>query len=416
MTIQDKLAPGDTHHYVLRILAGQTLVVELPGLLGWAALAVRGADGTVLLSDRVGAVSWSGEVPRTQDYLVDVKSLTAAPTSYMLDVTIPPIYMPQATVVQFPPGGTSATVQGTLVPGAVDHYVLRVLAGQTLVLASAPGLQGMLALTVAGADGFVLLPESAAQASWRGQVPTTQDYYVDVRSIAGATFGYALQISVPALATPQPQPRRISFPAGGTSATVSGTLAPFSTDSYVLTVLAGQTLNVDVPGLQGKVLLVIWGADGSVLLTDHAIASSFSGVVPSTQDYFIDVRTSTTPVAYTMHVSVPPLSAPEPLPERITFQAGAISATVRGTLAANASARYILKAQAGQTLNAEASTTLGQVILIIWGADGTVLLTDHAGSHSFGGPLPITQDYYIAVRAVGAGPARYSLLVTIPPR
>ena len=60
--------------------------------------------------------------------------------------------------------------------------------------------------------------------------------------------------------------------------------------------------------------------------------------------------------------------------------------------------------------------TQGQVLLIIFGADGNVLISDHAGATNWRGKLPTTQDYNIDVRAYGNAPATYNLVVTIPPK
>jgi hypothetical protein len=43
----------------------------------------------VLISDHASAMSWTGPLPKTQDYYIDVKPETGA-VSYTLQVTIPP--------------------------------------------------------------------------------------------------------------------------------------------------------------------------------------------------------------------------------------------------------------------------------------------------------------------------------------
>lgn len=60
-------------------------------------------------------------------------------------------------------------------------------------------------------------------------------------------------------------------------------------------------------------------------------------------------------------------------------------------------------------------TGAGRAILVIWGADGTVLMSDHAEAMQFNGPLPMAQDYNIHVRAGPDGPAVYKMRVTLPP-
>ncbi len=78
--------------------------------------------------------------------------------------------------------------------------------------------------------------------------------------------------------------------------------------------------------------------------------------------------------------------------------------------------RYVLRALAGQTMTVNTSASQGQVILIIFGADGNVLISDHAGATTWNGVLPSTQDYIIDVRSVGDVTSSYSLQVTIPPK
>jgi hypothetical protein len=51
---------------------------------------IWGEDGTVLISDHADALSWVGQLQMTQDYFIDVKSVSAAPVAYTLEVVIPP--------------------------------------------------------------------------------------------------------------------------------------------------------------------------------------------------------------------------------------------------------------------------------------------------------------------------------------
>jgi hypothetical protein len=62
------------------------------------------------------------------------------------------------------------------------------------------------------------------------------------------------------------------------------------------------------------------------------------------------------------------------------------------------------------------SSSQGPVILIIYGADGNVLMSDHAGASTWRGTLPTTQDYYIDTRSVGSSVVPFTLQVTIPPK
>lgn len=224
----------------------------------------------------------------------------------------------------------------------------------------------------------------------------------------------------PSFAPPAPVAKRIVFATGATSTMVQGSVAAGGLDRWVIRVLGGQTMNVTVTPASGSVVLIVYGADGSVLQSDHAGASAFSGIVPSTQDYILDVRGPVSiATTYTLQVVIPPLSreAPTLVPKRISFAPGATSATVQSHLPAGQIERWVLRALAGQTMTVNTSATQGAVILIIWGGqDGVVLISDHAGATSWSGKLPTTEDYYIDVRSLGITTANYWLQVTIPPK
>jgi hypothetical protein len=101
---------------------------------------------------------------------------------------------------------------------------------------------------------------------------------------------------------------------------------------------------------------------------------------------------------------------------RIQFQPGGTTATVQGKTATPGDDRFAVRAQAGQTMSLSVTATQGPVILIVYGADGNVLMSDHAGASTFRGTLPTTQDYYVDTRSVGSDVVPFSLQVTIPPK
>lgn len=205
---------------------------------------------------------------------------------------------------------------------------------------------------------------------------------------------------------------QISFAPGSTTATVTGSLPASGSDRYVLRAFAGQTMNVDLSFIEGRAILVVWGADGTVLLTDHAEVSSFQRVLPTTQDYFIKVEgRSDGSTTYSMTISIPSIGTGA---ERIEFASGSTSATVTGQLNASDADQYVLYALAGKTMSVDTTCTDGRAILEVWGQDGTVLLTDHAEVSSFQGALPATQDYYILVRGRPEGNTTYSMIVSLP--
>lgn len=111
-----------------------------------------------------------------------------------------------------------------------------------------------------------------------------------------------------------------------------------------------------------------------------------------------------------------PVINDQPSARRIQFTPGSSSATLWGSLSPNGIDTYVLTALAGQTMTVEVSPASGQALLSISGANGEVLKSAGAGSPSWSGVLPLTQDYFITVSAEGGSAVNYTLQVAIPPR
>jgi hypothetical protein len=208
--------------------------------------------------------------------------------------------------------------------------------------------------------------------------------------------------------TPAPAVERILFAPGATQATVDGYLSAGGTKTYVMHVAAGQfvemnaTVGTTGPGLRFSLV----GADGVVVkaMGDAHLRT----VVPSTQDYYVELVSDVGAVHYQMSLLIP---------VRIRFAPGTASAEIAGSLAPDGVRHYVLRALAGQRMIIDPQTTRGQVGLVISGADGQVLLSGRVGRATsvYDGVLPTTQDYLIAVRAEGGTGADYVLKITIPP-
>ena len=69
----------------------------------------------------------------------------------------------------------------------------------------------------------------------------------------------------------------------------------------------------------------------------------------------------------------------------------------------------------GQTMTVDTTATAGEILTVVYGFDGMVLQTDHAGAPDFKGKLPSTQDYIIGMRALYDNPATVTVDITIPP-
>ena len=127
---------------------------------------------------------------------------------------------------------------------------------------------------------------------------------------------------VPSTPTAMSPAIRIQFATGGTSAVVNGSLQPGQTLNYVLKVLATQVMNVKVSSANGDIYLGVFGADGAVLLDSNAQDTTFSGSLPSTQDYYLSLTAAGAAESYTMSVEIPALpagQAPNPTAASGTF-------------------------------------------------------------------------------------------------
>jgi LysM repeat protein len=200
--------------------------------------------------------------------------------------------------IQFATGGTSAILQGQLGANSKHYYLLGAGAGRTLeVTLSAPS---GLTLAVLGADGSTILSASS-NLTFRGVLPKTQDYILVLAS-DGNAVDYGMSVDIPVI---------IRFATGATSATLTGTVPANLSQFFILSAAKGQTLNVTATP-QDKLQLIIYGVDGAVLRSGMGQGASFSGILPSTQDYILVLRSANQVQAFTLTVTIP-ASSPHPV-------------------------------------------------------------------------------------------------------
>ena len=300
-TIDATLSGGQAARYVLGALAGQQMTVQATSEGGPIFVMVFDPSGNTLGS-AFGRTHWSGTLPATGDYRLNVMAPPyVESTGYRLRVDIP--YAPEAPNptperIRFARGAISAQVTGYLPSAATKRYILGARAGQVMTLESWSG-GGPFRLTVANENGTQLGSANAGE-HWSGTLPGTQDYIVSLQSPADApptTYGLVITIqSTPATPTPVPPPptQRIRFPAGATNTTVwdyvdSGT----PVRRYVLRALRGQTMSVRLTTLDGHPARVNVYTEEWVFLGAANINELWSGYLPATQDYYLEVLAPT---------------------------------------------------------------------------------------------------------------------------
>ncbi len=119
--------------------------------------------------------------------------------------------------------------------------------------------------------------------------------------------------AVPPTPAPPPPASRIQFAAGGTGAVVEGVLDSGQTLYYVLAANATQTMSVKIQAPNGDVYLGVFGTDGQVLLNSSAQQTTWSGTLPTSQDYYLSVTAGDGKESYSLSVEIPPIQ-PGPTP------------------------------------------------------------------------------------------------------
>lgn len=183
-------------YYVAGARASQQMSVQITSPEQRANFSITSPDGQPLKrvenEDRI----WTGILPTTGDYLIGV-AVPSGTTTYNLAVTIPPAAGPApVTRIQFPPGGTSATVGGTVANNNRQCWIAAARAGQLMnVQVSSPANAANFSLV--GADGSPLKRIENGPPFYSVYLPLTQDYTICVGVPAGtpATY-YALVVSI----------------------------------------------------------------------------------------------------------------------------------------------------------------------------------------------------------------------------
>jgi len=201
---------------------------------------------------------------------------------------------------------------GELEPDTSLQAVIGTMAGQRINIALDIKPPSGAALSIWGADGIVLVPETPGITDWEGVLPTQQDYYLNLRSISQQTIPYRLTIKLPLMVLPEAT--RIQFQPNTTGWYTPGEVLPNSTLRFVLGATQGQqmTVNLITKPAESETFVYIWSADGTVY-TLMAPTKNWSGLLPANQDYFIEVRSyAKQPVTYQLNVNIQQLAEKPP--------------------------------------------------------------------------------------------------------
>ncbi len=240
---------------------------------------------------------------------------TPTPTPASTDTVTPLVNLPTATFapspsltptatsnstgpinIVFATGATAAVETGTLQPGQIQTYTINAGAAQPMVLLLRSNRNAAY-LAVYEADGSVLLDPAKKWNSWQWLLPKTEQYTIKVIAGGTASEDFALTVKVAA---------RITFGAGATSAAVTGSTVGGYVISYAVSAAADQTLTANLTVPAGSAVMDIFGlATGDSLLGISDKSTTFTGTLPATQDYIIEIfPTNGEVVNYSLTVTI----------------------------------------------------------------------------------------------------------------
>ena len=353
---------------------------------------------------------------------------TAAPTAPPTAVPLHPEVKADAARIDFS-NTTMTSSPGEIEPGADLQAVFNAAAGQKVKVEITIDTGSDAALSIWGADGAVLVPTTPGITTWEGEMPSQQDYYLNFRNTSQKPIGFQLTMTMRPMVLPEAT--RIQFQPNATGWYTPGEVLPNSSLRFVLGAMAGQqmTVNLITNPTDSDTFVYIWSADGAVY-TLMAPTKDWSGLLPVSQDYYIEVRSyAKQPVTYQLSVNIPaigvagnaPAAAPQTIfgariakDQPIRFAVGALDVELNGTVISGERDRYTLSALAGENLDVIITSLEGNAVFTILGPDNNPLPGTEEGKdcNNWSVPIQVEGTYSILVGPT-RGNATYSLKVKI---
>jgi len=289
-----------------------------------------------------------------------------------------------------------------IAPGlALAVLVATMLACNAVAATPTPGfgaLQTVVAMTLqAGTAGPSAIPTFSVFTAIPSITPmgyTPLPTQIPPTSIVAPTATY-----IPPSAT------RLRFDLGTTQVVTTGSVQPGETFAYYVRALEGQPMIASLDTSNRDATLAIYGANGVTLLPASQRASSWQGILPTTQDYYFEVIGGNSTQSFTLNVVIA---------ARIRFDPGATRAVLRGSTVNGFAVAYAAYAKQGQKMDILLDVPGEAAALTIWGfSDGEPYARAQNGVRDFSLRLPATQDYIIEIVPRGGRVVEYTLTVRI---
>ena len=193
------VAGGQPRQYVIRMLAGQSLLTNLnDNPVANVDITVTDVAGRTLNFGRA-PTQLGTRIPANGDYTITLSTSAATPVNYSLTVIAPPLPdTSAATRITIPTGSTTTTVSGSLPSGgSTETWVIRALAGQVLNVYLGASQSGWMMAYVYNTAGDIIALGSDLDVI-AAPLATNDDYYIVLVSDAAAgPIGYSMVVEVP---------------------------------------------------------------------------------------------------------------------------------------------------------------------------------------------------------------------------
>lgn len=397
-TLQGTVSTVAPQRYVFFAFAGQTYQLS-PSVAVTRTLTPSGQTLSTASSNGV-------RLPESGDYVLEVYGTSNQPQPYAITLSI--TGEPTRTVnyerITFPTGATGTTVSGVLPPQQLNQFRFYAFGGQRLLLSLATSVANAeTQVDVFAADDGTRVLRLTDGAPGQATLPRTTDYVLGVQNLGTTTFSYTLQITIVGAVENVLQPETVRFEPGTTGTTLSGNLAPNSTQLYQLRAFAGQNMVMEVTS---PAFAQLFGPDGQPLM--QALVN-FNAPLERTGTYVLRLfnGTSADVFPYVVRISITDTPSRIADTERIRFLPGEIGASLFGRVRRTESNQFVLYALAGQQMTVDVE---GATVAIVTPSGELV----RSGTGALNAVrLPATGDYTLRVTTTSSAYVGYTLDVQV---
>ncbi|MBW4444088.1 MAG: serine/threonine protein kinase [Plectolyngbya sp. WJT66-NPBG17] len=186
--VQGNLQERNFQPYTIEAAQGQIMTVTIEG--AGVSMNLLQQSGQAIDSSSHQARSWTGQLPKTDEYTIEVTGTGA----YSLDVAITPISQFTDSNVQhvrFPRGQSQTTVTGDIQPKQKRRYLLKAGARQIMAVRA---LKGDVSIVVLAPTGQRIGGSSAESQNWQSRLPMDGEYTIEVSSKQKQGFALGFEI------------------------------------------------------------------------------------------------------------------------------------------------------------------------------------------------------------------------------